>query len=89
MVLNCWEFKECGQCQGSASLDGDTNCPVPGSIDQNGANRGENAGRYCWRVADTFCDGGIQGTFAQKLQTCIECDFFKKVQEEEGPAFKF
>ena len=89
MVLNCWEFKKCGQCQDSASLDGDTNCPVPGSVDQNGTNRGKNAGRYCWRVAGTFCGGEVQGTYAKKLQTCIECDFFNKVQEEEGPGFMF
>jgi hypothetical protein len=32
-----------------------------------------------------MCDGACQGTFAQKLETCEDCGFFKKVVAEEYP----
>jgi len=42
-----------------------------------------NAGRACWLVAGTFCDNVVSGTFAEKIDTCRNCDFYKKVQDEE------
>lgn len=30
----------------------------------------------CWLIAGTFCDGEIQGRFAQKLATCTDCDVY-------------
>lgn len=35
-------------------------------------------------MAGTFCDGEVQGTFAQKLKDCSLCDFFHLVRKEEG-----
>ena len=49
----------------------------------SGVNRGENAGRYCWRVAGTFCEGKVEGFFAAGLMSCALCDFYKLVQETE------
>lgn len=37
-------------------------------------------GAECWRVAGTMCGGKVQGTFAQKLANCMECDFYKKAK---------
>ncbi|MDI6815946.1 MAG: hypothetical protein QME41_01970 [Actinomycetota bacterium] len=37
-------------------------------------------GCECWRVAGTMCGGKVQGTFAQKLVNCMECDFYKAVK---------
>ena len=34
-------------------------------------------------MSDTFCDGETQGTFADKLSDCSECDFYKMVMAEE------
>ena len=34
-------------------------------------------GHECARVAGTLCGGQVQGTFAQKLINCMECDFYK------------
>ena len=48
---------------------------------------GISAGRTCWVVAGTFCDGEVQGTFGQKLKDCTLCDFFRLVRlvrKEEG-----
>ncbi|MHB0866806.1 MAG: bifunctional diguanylate cyclase/phosphohydrolase [Thermoleophilia bacterium] len=30
----------------------------------------------CWLIAGTFCDGDIQGRFAQKLATCADCNVY-------------
>ena len=49
-----------------------------------GINAGKNAGRICWAVAGTCCEGKIQGTFAEKRDSCTECPFYRLVQDEEG-----
>jgi CRP-like cAMP-binding protein len=48
-----------------------------------GINDGKNAGRICWAVAGTCCGGEIQGTFAEKRDSCTNCSFYRLVQEEE------
>jgi len=50
----------------------------------DGLNGGKNGGRICWTIAGTFCGGKVQGTFAEKQISCMACDFFKRVKEEEG-----
>ena len=86
---NCWEYKNCGRIPGGADEKELGICPVythcgPGSE----ANHGVCAGRICWAVAGTFCDGKVQGVFAQKLTNCMACDFYKHVRDEESPCFK-
>jgi len=61
-------------------------CPAATDTSHNGKNSGKNGGRYCWKVAGTFCGGKVQGSSAAKLGTCIACDFFKLVSKEEGAA---
>jgi len=39
-----------------------------------------NHGKECWRIAGTMCGGKIQGTFAQKLANCMDCDYYKYVK---------
>ncbi len=36
-----------------------------------------NKGKECWLVSGTMCEGKIQGTFAKKIKSCIECDYYK------------
>jgi hypothetical protein len=31
-----------------------------------------------------LCGGHVQGTFAQKLANCMECEFYRLVQTEQG-----
>ncbi len=38
----------------------------------------------CWAIAGTFCGGGVQGTAAQKGESCMSCEFFRTVVREEG-----
>lgn len=37
-------------------------------------------GQECWKVAGTMCGGQVQGTYAQKLANCMECEVYKKVK---------
>ncbi len=36
----------------------------------------------CWQVAGTFCNGKIQGAFAQKYGSCSECEVYKKATSD-------
>ena len=85
--LNCWEFKNCGRQPGGAKVDELGMCPAAMAQNADGLNGGKNGGRICWAVSGTFCEGKVQGTFAEKKLSCMGCDFFKKVKEEEGEKF--
>ncbi|RJR14829.1 MAG: hypothetical protein C4581_13310 [Nitrospiraceae bacterium] len=81
--LNCWEFKKCGREPGGAKSR-EMVCIATTEGSCSGANGGKNGGRICWSVAGTFCGGKVQGDFAQKTVSCMSCDFFKTVKQEEG-----
>ncbi|MDP2940376.1 MAG: hypothetical protein Q8O13_09940 [Candidatus Omnitrophota bacterium] len=85
--LNCWEFMKCGREQGGEKVNELGVCPAAIETSANGLNEGKNAGRICWAVSGTFCGGKVQGTFAKKKQSCMECEFFKMVEQEEGKGF--
>ena len=80
---NCWEFKQCGREPGGARADQLDVCPAATAESFDGTNKGKNAGRYCWRVAGTFCEGKVEGFFASGLMSCALCDFYRSVQETE------
>lgn len=63
-------------------------CPAMIEVNAHGINGGKNGGRMCWAIAGTHCDGKLQGTYAQKVVACSECDFRIKVWEEESFSFK-
>ncbi len=72
MAVQCWEFKKCGR-------------------EENGAKAGElgvckaspEHGRDCWAVAGTLCGGKVQGTEAQKLDSCRKCEFYEGVMMDD------
>ncbi len=66
--MNCWEVKKCGRQRDGANVHEIGECPA--SL--------WNAGQACWLVAGTFCEGGVQGTFAKKQYNCTRCDFFNR-----------
>ncbi len=82
--LNCWEFKKCGREPGGAKANEIGVCPASIDASSSGINSGRNSGRICWATVGTFCGGKIQGSFAMKRMTCLNCKFFKTVMEEEG-----
>lgn len=81
---NCWEFKSCGRAPGGAKVGEFGVCPAAVDASGQGLNGGRNGGRICWAMTGTFCGGQVQGTYAQKQTTCMNCEFFKKVKAEEG-----
>ncbi|MCP4347427.1 MAG: protein kinase [Desulfobacterales bacterium] len=85
-MQNCWEFMKCGREPGGDNTAELGVCPAALDSSFSGINRGKKGGRICWSIAGTFCDGEIQGTFAEKRETCQKCIFFKMVQAEEGVA---
>ena len=84
MRMNCWEFKECGRQTGGTKSAELGVCSAANDDSADGLNDGKNGGRLCWAVTGTLCGGEVQGTYAQKQVSCMTCDFFKKVKEEEG-----
>ncbi|MBF0521430.1 MAG: hypothetical protein HQL24_00070 [Candidatus Omnitrophica bacterium] len=82
--LNCWEYKKCGREPGGEKVKELGVCPVSTEKSVNGMNCGINGGRVCWAVTGTLCGGKVQGSFALKVDKCIECEFFALVMQEEG-----
>jgi hypothetical protein len=84
---NCWEFKQCGREADGSRVEELGVCPAAIHTESNGMNGGENAGRYCWKVAGTMGDGKVQRTSDDKMKDCENCDFYKMVHEQETVAF--
>jgi CRP-like cAMP-binding protein len=82
--LNCWEYMQCQRQPGGEMVAELGECPAARDISFDGINYGKNAGRICWAVAGTCCGGEIQGTFAEKRDSCTGCEFYQMVQEEEA-----
>ena len=88
MPQNCWEMKKCGRESGGSKVKEMGVCPAAISEKYNNINHGTKAGRICWAVTGTFCGGKVQGTFASKQLSCMNCEVYKKVKSEEGSGFK-
>jgi hypothetical protein len=78
----------CGREPGGKNVNIFGECPAATDERLDELHGGKNAGRACWVVAGTFCEGKAQGTFAQKYQNCTTCDFFRQVKVEEGSDYK-
>lgn len=86
--INCWEFMGCGLHVSSSSTDSQYPvCPAYTEKRFNGVHGGKNAGRVCWLVSNTMCNSSIQGACEQKYPTCMTCDFYRYVMDEEETAF--
>jgi hypothetical protein len=82
--LNCWEFEKCGREPGGAKVTEHGICPAATDTTVNGINEGTMGGRICWAIAGTFCHEKVKGKFAKDKFSCMSCDFFKLVSEEEN-----
>ncbi|MCP4221553.1 MAG: hypothetical protein GY765_43415 [bacterium] len=88
IMENCWEAKKCKREPGGDKADELGVCPAAEEKCGDGINQGTNSGRICWIVGGTLCGGEVQGSQAAKMDNCKDCDFYKKVQEEEGDNFE-
>ena len=82
--VNCWEYMSCGRNPGGEKADELGICPVFESSCLDGIHHGTHAGRSCWVVAGTLCEGRVQGTFADKEKDCMACRFYNLVLKEES-----
>lgn len=87
MRTNCWEFKKCGREAGGAKAAEMGICRASADRRLDGVHHGGNAGRACWVVAGTLCNGTVQGTFAKKYDNCTRCDFYASVRADEDSSF--
>ncbi len=71
--MNCWEFKKCGRERGGTKANELGVCPA-----------WPDDGARCARVAGTLCGGEVQGTFAQKLANCMNCEFYQSPNYKKG-----
>jgi hypothetical protein len=85
--LNCWEFNGCGRAFGGSDVDVRAACPASVESMLDGVHGGLCAGRACWTVAGTMCKGKPMGIYAEKLESCTKCAFFKEVRKQEGEGF--
>lgn len=86
--LNCWEFRKCHrEPEGPRATELGT-CPASTEIKVDGINGGKNAGRACWAISGTLCEGKPAGSFVAKITDCLQCKFYKLVLHEEGAQFK-
>ena len=74
---NCWEHLNCGREVRGKKVSELGLCSAAVDNSYNGINSGINGGRICWAVAGTLCGGEVQGSFAEKRTSCIDCDFFQ------------
>jgi len=88
MKRNCWEVMECGREPGGKNAEDLGVCRAAKDERFDTVHGGKNAGRACWVVAGTFCEGAVQGTFALKYRDCSSCRFFRQVKAEEGSEYQ-
>jgi hypothetical protein len=81
--INCWEFKRCGREPGGGQEALLGTCAAAKEKHADGIHGGKNGGRACWVVAGTLCSGKIQGSFADKIGACDQCDFYEAVRCQE------
>jgi len=86
-LKNCWEVMNCERYPGSANVEKLGLCPAAAPNEYDGINRGKQGGRFCWAMAGTLCGSKIQGTYADKLMDCLNCNFLKLVNQEEDRHF--
>lgn len=81
--LNCWEYQGCGRGpNGPRTLEGGQ-CPASTAGALAGTHQGTCAGRSCWVVEGTMCDGAIAGPYEQKIHVCRKCAFYARVHVEQ------
>ncbi len=81
---NCWEFLRCGRELGGGHAYELGVCPASTYVWFDGYHRGRNAGRTCWIISGTMCNGEVQNSFEEKLKMCGRCAFYTSVKIEEG-----
>jgi hypothetical protein len=75
---NCWEFMKCGRQPRGERVATLGVCPAATEKKLDGTHHGKNAGRACWAVAGTLCEGSR----GLKKTTGAGSEFYVKVRDE-------
>jgi hypothetical protein len=86
--LNCWEFFNCGRELGGIKAYEFGVCPASTDVRFDNTHYGTNAGRACWVIPESMCNGQVQGDFQSKFKTCAQCEFYANVKKEEAEKFR-
>lgn len=86
--LNCWEFFNCGRELGGKMAYEFGVCPAWSDVRFDSVHYGINAGRACWVIPGSMCNGQKQGDFWNKFTTCAQCEFYIQVKKEEAENFR-
>ncbi len=81
---NCWESMHCGREPGGTKVGELGICPASVETSLNGVNSGINGGRICWALTGTLCSGVVQGSYAEKRLSCLNCQHLDRVRDEES-----
>jgi ribosomal protein L37E len=84
---NCWEFMACGKEIHGRLAGQEDICRAALESRLDGMHGGRSAGRACWVVGGTRCDGQGQHDYELKRKTCASCAFYQAVKAEEGDFF--
>ena len=84
---NCWEFMDCGKEIHGRHVGQEDVCRAALESRLDGMHGGRSAGRACWVVGGTRCDGQAQHDYKLKQQACGSCAFYQAVKAEEGEFF--
>jgi hypothetical protein len=87
MKKNCWEVMKCGMQIHGENVKELGVCPASTCTKLDSVHGGKNAGRVCWLVAGSMCDGKPRGRFVSNCTNCKKCEFYLRVKEEEGANF--
>ena len=74
----------CGREPGGARVKELGVCVAASNGGAEGLHGGKQRGRVCWAIAGTLCEGKVQGVFALKYDSCLQCRFYNLVNLEEG-----
>lgn len=67
-----------GELSVKANLGTPGECWVSKQCDKKDCPSHGNTDVKCWYVAGTLCDGNVQGDYAQKINSCTECEVYKE-----------
>jgi len=84
--LNCWEVFSCGREPGGEKEHIDGPCPAAIDSSADGINGGTSGGRICWAISGTLCGMEPNHSKAAELGSCVTCEFFTQILQEEGPS---
>jgi len=82
--LNCWNWKNCGRYPGGPNASDLGVCPAATDNNADGYLGGRGAGRACIYLTGTLCGGKVQGSYGEKHENCLKCDYYQAMKIEFG-----